>query len=143
MNNENNKYEFTQFLAKNNDRRQPERNQQFKVIDYFRFIAIHEEPDNKLYLRFNELMPKAKIRFCLALIADTSLITVKRLSIEEILKRLTTSNPIIAENWRSSFCLGSFPRLKERRLSSLIYHLGRKYDNSNNRQRNLINHLIN
>jgi hypothetical protein len=74
---------------------------------------------------------------------DSSLATIQRMELTKILEILTIANPFIAYNWQKYFCRGSFDRYRERRLSSLIYNLSRRYNpNATNQTRDTINYLL-
>ena len=83
--------------------------------------------EERIHLRFNDLIESAQARFTRNLAYGSSLRTVARLNPSVIITRLRAANPIIAANWGMSFKRGSFERWREKRLSSLVYHLGQTY----------------
>jgi len=102
------------------------------------------EEKTRLCIRFNDLTPETQAKFSVLLQKDTSVLTVSRLTPEEIQNRLRIGNPVMARNYRSTFSFGAFTRYREQKLSSLVYNIGRPYypnlDNTGLKQ--TINYLL-
>lgn len=92
--------------------------------------TIKKTEEKIIRLRFKDLTEDAQTRFANQLKGDSSLFTVHNTPLWEIVDRLKLANPIIADNWGKQFCHGSFTRWRERKLSRVVYCLGRRYNGS-------------
>ena len=102
---------------------------------------VEKEEKEKLVFRFNDFNLDAQLKFCKMLKKDSSIWTIKRIPVNDsryknidntqIWETLKILNPIIASNYYSGFCMGSFNRWKERCLSHLVYHANKKYRTPN------------
>jgi hypothetical protein len=117
------------FVQETEEQEQEQRQEERQLPDEnFWKRYVHPQEENIANFRYKDFTEKARIKIAKLLKKDSTLNTIRRMSIESINTTLNTINPPIIEtnSIQRIFNFGQFPRYKEIELSRLIYYASRR-----------------